>query len=335
MIQQPDELFAQAPPVHHEIHEAVLLQEFGALEAFRQVCPDRFPDHPRPCEADQGARLGKIEIPQHGERSGNAAGCRVGHEGDEGEARRIQPAEQGARFRHLHEAEGAFHHARSTALRNDEQGSLLFFGPLDGARDDFAHYGPHRPADEREIHGCRREEVSADLAQRSTRRVVQAGFLSGGIEPVHVPLAVGEFERVGRIQVFIEQLELPVVVNGAEIPEAIHEKVVTGGGYDHRVVLDLAPVDDLAGFGAFRPLPIGDIVLFRQFGQDTCFLSLEPRHIKWPTFGTLFFEVLRQRIPSDNAVRRKRCPRLRLVPVSQRRGAPPLRRQGQCARRPG
>ena len=47
---------------HDHVDHAVLEQELGRLEAVRQVAADGLLDHPRPGEADQGARLGDVDV---------------------------------------------------------------------------------------------------------------------------------------------------------------------------------------------------------------------------------------------------------------------------------
>ena len=71
----------------------MLEQELAALEAFGEFLADRLLDHARPGEADQGARLGDVEVAQHGEGGGDAAGGGVGQHGDVGEARGAQAGE--------------------------------------------------------------------------------------------------------------------------------------------------------------------------------------------------------------------------------------------------
>src|SRR5438552_2584307 len=64
--------------VHHGVEESVLQQKLGALETLRQFLADRLLDYPRPSEANQGARLGDIEIAKHGVAGRNAPRRRIG-----------------------------------------------------------------------------------------------------------------------------------------------------------------------------------------------------------------------------------------------------------------
>ena len=64
--------------VHHGVQHAVLQQEFAALEALGQLLADGLLDHARAGESDQRAGFGDIQVAQHGERSGHAAGGGIG-----------------------------------------------------------------------------------------------------------------------------------------------------------------------------------------------------------------------------------------------------------------
>ena len=75
----------------------MLEQELRALEALGQLLADRLLDDARPGEADEGARLGHVQVAEHGEGRGDAAGGGVGEQADEREAaprrRRARAAE--------------------------------------------------------------------------------------------------------------------------------------------------------------------------------------------------------------------------------------------------
>ncbi len=77
---------AQIVAMHHHVDHAVLLQIFGALEAFRQLLADGLLDHARAGEADQRAGLGDMHVAEHGVGRGHAAGGRIGQHDDVGQA---------------------------------------------------------------------------------------------------------------------------------------------------------------------------------------------------------------------------------------------------------
>jgi hypothetical protein len=60
-------------------------QIFRALETRRQFLADGLLDDARAGEADQGARLGQMDVAQHGVGGGDAAGRRVGEDHDVGQ----------------------------------------------------------------------------------------------------------------------------------------------------------------------------------------------------------------------------------------------------------
>src|SRR5580704_6949664 len=68
------------------IQEAMLQQKFATLEPLGELLPDGLLDHARPGEADQRAGLGNIQVAQHGEARGYAAGGRVREHADVGNA---------------------------------------------------------------------------------------------------------------------------------------------------------------------------------------------------------------------------------------------------------
>ncbi len=63
---------------NNAIHEALLKQKLGALEAFRQLLAHGLLNDPRPREADERFGLGEDHVRLHGEGSHHAAGRRVG-----------------------------------------------------------------------------------------------------------------------------------------------------------------------------------------------------------------------------------------------------------------
>src|SRR5688572_1288739 len=55
----------QFPPIDHQVEHAVLDQELAALEALRQLLPDRLLDDARAREADERLGFGEVEVAQH------------------------------------------------------------------------------------------------------------------------------------------------------------------------------------------------------------------------------------------------------------------------------
>src|ERR1700722_3995748 len=68
------------------VEEAVLEEELGALEALGELLADGLLDDAGASEDDQGAGFGDVEVAEHGEAGGDAAGGGMGHDGDIGDA---------------------------------------------------------------------------------------------------------------------------------------------------------------------------------------------------------------------------------------------------------
>ena len=96
-------------------------QEFAALKTFRQFLPNRLLDDARPGKSDQRAWFRDIEIAEHGETGGNAAGGRIRQQGNERQLGVIESRQGGRDFRQLHQADGALHHARSAGARYSDK----------------------------------------------------------------------------------------------------------------------------------------------------------------------------------------------------------------------
>ena len=86
------ERLLQLAPVHDHVQHAVLEQELRALEALGQLLADRLLDDARPGEADQGAGLRHVQVAEHRERGGDAAGGGIGQQADEGQPRLVEAA---------------------------------------------------------------------------------------------------------------------------------------------------------------------------------------------------------------------------------------------------
>jgi len=74
MLQRRCDRSLELGPAHDQIEHAVLEQEFAALESLGQLLANRLLDDAWTGEADEGARLGDVEIAEHGEGSRHATG---------------------------------------------------------------------------------------------------------------------------------------------------------------------------------------------------------------------------------------------------------------------
>ena len=118
-------------------------QVFGALEALGQLLAHGLLDHARAGEADQRAGLGDLDVAQHGEAGGDAAGGGVGQHDDERQTGVLDQARGDDRARHLHQADRALLHARATRGGEHDQRRLLQHREPGGGDD--APRPPRRP----------------------------------------------------------------------------------------------------------------------------------------------------------------------------------------------
>ena len=75
------------------VEHAVLEQELAALEPLGQRLPNRLLDDARAGEADERLRLGDVDVAEHREAGGDAAGRGIGQHRDVGQPRAIEPGQ--------------------------------------------------------------------------------------------------------------------------------------------------------------------------------------------------------------------------------------------------
>src|SRR6266700_5124988 len=105
--------------------------KFGALKAFREFLMDGLLDNARTGKTDKRAGFADIEIAEHGKAGGDTAGGGIGEDRDVGELFVVEPGKGGGDFGKLHEADGAFHHARAAGAGDRDEGLARFNGQLD------------------------------------------------------------------------------------------------------------------------------------------------------------------------------------------------------------
>src|SRR6266699_1358391 len=179
------------------VEETVFEQEFGALEAFGELLPDGLLDDARASETDERAGFADVEVAEHREAGGDAAGGGIGEHGDVRQLFVVETSQRGGNFSELHEADGAFHHARSAGARDGDEGLAGFDGKFDSTGDFFADHGAHRPADEAKFHGAHDDGPSTELAFGGDDGVVHAKFFLGFSQAGRIRSGVDELERVG------------------------------------------------------------------------------------------------------------------------------------------
>src|SRR5216683_2209079 len=258
------------------VEETVFEEEFGALKSFGEFLADGLLDDARAGETDERAGFGDVEVAEHGEAGGDASGGGVGHHGDVGDLLVVEAGEAGGDLGELHQAGNAFHHARATRGRDDDERMPCGEGAVDCTRDGLADDGSHAAADEAVLHHAEDDRVRAELADGVDDGVVEAGLLLGVGEALLVGLEVGEVERVGgaefEVDEFVAGLE-QVLDAGARVDA----EVMTALGADLEVGLKLGFEDDLEAAGATDPQALGANRLLRVV-DDLVVFAFEPTH---------------------------------------------------------
>src|SRR5712664_394796 len=165
--------------VNDGVEKTVFEQEFGALKAFGEFLADGLLDDARAGETDERAGFADVEVAEHGEAGGDDDGGGIGEHRDVGELFVVEPGERGGNFGELHEADGAFHHARAARAGDGDERLAGFNGKFDATSDFFADYRAHGAADETEFHGAHDDWAAAELAFGGDDGVIHAEFFLG------------------------------------------------------------------------------------------------------------------------------------------------------------
>ena len=121
----------------------MLEQKLRALKSFRQCFTHRLLDHTRTGEANQRTGFGDHYVAHEGEAGGHAAHGRVGQHRDERQPFLAELRQRGASFRHLHQRQQSFLHARTAAGGETNEWTLLLQRNLYAAHETFAHHRAH------------------------------------------------------------------------------------------------------------------------------------------------------------------------------------------------
>src|SRR6267142_5052359 len=282
----------------------MLEQELGALKSFGELLSDGLLDDAGAGEADERAGFGDVEIAKHGEAGSDAAGGGIGKQRNVREFFFIELGERGGYLGKLHEADGAFHHARAAGTGNGDEGLARVDGQLDAAGDFFTDDRAHRAADEAELHGAKDDGPTVELALGGDDGIVHAELFLGFPEARGVGLGVNKLERVSRGHAGVV-LGPAAVEEHFESLSGIHFEMELALGADVEIGFEvLAENDGAAGF-ALDPQALGaHATLFGRGGLfDRFFVALEPGHgescqfsvissklekrTRWPTYSPL------------------------------------------------
>ena len=223
---------AQLAALYDRINQAVLQCELGRLESFRQLLTDGVSDNALSRKADKRLRFCQDDIALRGERCRDAAGRRIGDDRTVEQPCFGMTLERAGDFRHLHERNDAFLHARAAGRREDHDRQALFGRTFDQARHLFAHRRAHGPHEEPRLHHADGHAQAGDAAHARAHALVKAGLLplSGNLLRI-----AREAERVFVVYLRIPFLEAPCV-----------ERVVDALGRGHAEVLSARRADEMA-----------------------------------------------------------------------------------------
>src|SRR5438093_6973522 len=253
----------EVAPVDDHVELTVREQEFRALESLGQRLPDRLGDDPRPGEADQRARLGEDDVAEHREARGDAAGRRVGENGEVRQPGGSQSLEDRGGLGHLHQGEDALLHPGAARRRDDDHWQVLLDRELDRARGLLAGHRAHAAAEEAELEDGEHGGLPADRRDPADHRLVGRGLLGGGAHPLAALLGVLEAQRIGRGQAAFALLERAGI---GDLPDALacrYPERIMALRADAPGALHLGPVHDLLAGVALDPEALGDDDLAR------------------------------------------------------------------------
>src|SRR5712692_4324553 len=257
----------------------MLEKKLGALKSFGELLADGLLDHAWAGETNERAGLADVEVAEHGEAGGDAAGGGISQHGDVGQLFVVEPGERGGNFGELHEADGAFHHARAAGAGDGDERLTGFNGQFNAARDFFADYSAHGAADEAKFHGAHDHGTAVELAFGGDDGIVHAEFFLGFSEAPGVGLGVDKLERVGGGHARVV-LGPAAVEKHFEALLGIHFEVKLALGADVKIRFKVLAEDDGAARFAFDPQAFGaHAALFGRGGLfDRFFVALEPSH---------------------------------------------------------
>ena len=234
----------------------MLEQEFGALEAFGELLADGLLDDARSREANERAGFGDVEVAEHGEAGGDAAGGRVGEHADVGQAEIVHLREAGGDLGQLHQADDALHHARAAGSGEDDKRAARLQAAVDGAGDGFADDRAHAATDEAVFHGADDDRMRADVADGVDDGVAESGLALSGDEAFAIGLAIDEVERVGGFEVAIDE-GVTRLQQQRDALARTHLEVFATFGADVEVGVDVGFEEDLSAAVTLAPEALG------------------------------------------------------------------------------
>jgi len=247
------DLAPELGPIDDAVNEAVLEEEFGPLEAGRQLLGDGSGCHAGTGKADERVRLGKVHVAEHRVGGKDPPGRPIAHDADVRDAGHTQALERRDGLRELHERERALLHPGAPGGGDHDEGDPLGQRILGGPGDLLAHDGAHRAAHESEVHDANGDGSSLDQADPAGRSVPQPGRELGCRDSLGVGLLVHETERIDGLQAGVALLERSLVEEELETRRGRKAEVVAAGRAHPVGLVELLVEEHLRARRAFRP----------------------------------------------------------------------------------
>ncbi len=151
-----------------------------------------------PAKPIDRARLGNVDVAQHGVGGRDAAGGRVGQHDDVGQAGLLQHARPQPWCAAAASATGCLPACgRRPRRRTARRGSLSLDGNVHRLDDHLAGSHAERAAHEANVMDDGDHFDAAALAAAREHRIFHAGLAAMFLEPVGIALLVAEFQRIG------------------------------------------------------------------------------------------------------------------------------------------
>ena len=269
--------------MHDHVDHAVRQEVLGALEAFGQLLADRLLNDARTRKANERARLGDVDVAQHGVGGRHAARRRVGQHDDIGQARLAQLLHGNRRARHLHEREDAFLHARAARGGKQDEGCLLLDRAQQPGDHRLARRHAERPGHEAEVLRGGNDLLAVQRSLADEDRVIEAGRRLCVAQTIRIAAPVAKLQRILGDGVHRHLLVGAAVEEMDEARIRAHAHVVVRAGHDELVGLEVLVEDHLASLGAFHPQIVRHLALRR---EEAAYLRadnvVDPIHAYWP-----------------------------------------------------
>src|ERR1700688_1887491 len=101
-MEQRNEGSAELFPVHDQIDQAMILEEFGSLKARRQILVGRFSNNARASESDHAFWFGQYQVAERSKAGHDPRGSRMGENGDIRQSRFGVTTQSPTGLGHLH-----------------------------------------------------------------------------------------------------------------------------------------------------------------------------------------------------------------------------------------